>query len=466
MSTRRTRSPFVAPLTVCLLAAGVPTAAFAGPPEGDADGSVSLSTDSGGEAAADVSDDADGEEKCTKGWVRCFAPERNMGEIGLYGGLFFANDNHDFYNPSTRPAEPLWLLSADLGLRGAYFPLSFLGIEAEGGLIPTRVRNANDDSALLYTVRGHLLLQLPIFSVVPFLLGGAGVMGVSSGPNALGNDADPAAHWGGGVKVHLNKWLALRLEGRHVLAARASEQQNVVSHGEILLGLSVTLRPKPKPIPPPDPDRDKDGFLNEVDMCPDTAGVDPDGCPPKDSDGDGFMDPDDACPDEPGVEPDGCPIPDTDGDGFLDPDDGCPDEPETKNGFEDNDGCPDEIPEEVKVFTGVIAGIEFEFRKSDIRPGSKPVLDKAIALLKEYPDLRLEISGHTDNVGTREVNVELSKARADAVREYLVAGGIDESRLVTRGAGPDEPIGDNETEEGRAKNRRTEFKIIEQAKAD
>jgi OOP family OmpA-OmpF porin len=188
--------------------------------------------------------------------------------------------------------------------------------------------------------------------------------------------------------------------------------------------------------------------------------VAPDGCPAKDTDKDGFFDPDDQCREVPGVAPDGCPPPDTDGDGFIDAKDGCIHEPETKNGYEDEDGCPDEVPEVVREFTGVIAGIEFDFGLDEIRPATRDVLDRAIKILKEYPTILLEISGHTDNIGDRAANIDLSKRRAEAVRKYLIDGGIDASRLMSRGAGPDESIAPNDTEEGRAKNRRTEFKIV------
>jgi len=181
----------------------------------------------------------------------------------------------------------------------------------------------------------------------------------------------------------------------------------------------------------------------------------------------GILDEDDKCPNIPEdkdgfQDEDGCPEGnknDRDGDGILDDVDKCPNDPETKNGFEDEDGCPDEVPEEVKEFTGVIEGIEFEFGKADIRDVSKSVLDRAIGILKEYDTIRLEISGHTDNVGTREQNLELSKDRAEAVKKYFVDHGIAEARLTTRGAGPDEPRDTNDTEDGRAKNRRTEFTI-------
>ena len=81
-------------------------------------------------------------------------------------------------------------------------------------------------------------------------------------------------------------------------------------------------------------------------------------------------------------------------------------------------------------------------------------------MLKEFPDVRVEISGHTDTDGDRDHNLDLSARRAEAVKRYLVDAGIDGARLQTRGAGPDEPIADNATKAGKAQNRRIEFKLI------
>jgi OOP family OmpA-OmpF porin len=208
------------------------------------------------------------------------------------------------------------------------------------------------------------------------------------------------------------------------------------------------------------PDTDQDGILDDADKCISVPGVAPDGCPP-DADGDGIVDKDDQCPKERGEAPTGCPAPkDTDGDGIVDPNDKCPKEAENKNGYEDTDGCPDVIPEKIKQFTGVIQGITFEHNKAAIRPTSKPTLDKAAAVLKEFSQLRIAISGHTDNTGTREKNVQLSTERAESVKKYLVEQGIDASRVETRGAGPDEPVDSNATPAGRERNRRIEFKLL------
>jgi outer membrane protein OmpA-like peptidoglycan-associated protein len=394
-------------------------------------------------------------------WLHRWAPERLMGEIGIYGGLFLPSEQHDFYNPDSGH-KPLWILNGEVGIRAAFFPLRYLGVEAEGEFVPAKVRTSTNDLAPIWGARGHLIAQLPMWNVAPFLLVGAGAMGAASNPVILGHDVDPAVHWGGGVKIYINRWVGVRIDGRHVLAAKQATQNSVTSHAEVQLGLIFTLgRAKPFVAPPPNPDRDGDGFLNERDDCPDTPGVSPDGCPPRDTDEDGWVDTEDACPYEAGVEPDGCPIRDKDGDGIPDEKDQCIDRPETDNGFEDEDGCPDEIPDELREFTGVIQGIQFETKSTAITADSKPTLDRAIKVLEEYPDIRIEIVGHTDNVGAPEDNDKLSKDRAAAVKTYLVEGGIDDSRIETKGKGESQPIATNETEEGRAQNRRTEFKILQ-----
>jgi outer membrane protein OmpA-like peptidoglycan-associated protein len=207
-------------------------------------------------------------------------------------------------------------------------------------------------------------------------------------------------------------------------------------------------------------DKDGDGFKDDVDKCIDEPGVAPDGCPIPDTDGDGFKDDVDKCIDEPGVAPDGCPIRDTDGDGIMDPDDQCVKEPETKNNYLDTDGCPDEVPKEVEKFTGVIQGIFFDTNKAAIKPASRTTLDGAVEVLKKFDSVRVEISGHTDSSGKYDHNVDLSGRRAEAVKKYLTDAGIDAGRIETRGAGPDEPIADNKTKAGKAKNRRIEFKLL------
>jgi outer membrane protein OmpA-like peptidoglycan-associated protein len=216
--------------------------------------------------------------------------------------------------------------------------------------------------------------------------------------------------------------------------------------------------PEPEPPPPPSAlrDFDGDGFMDPQDRCPREAGVGPLGCP-ADGDGDGVVDGKDACPKDAGTAANGCP--DGDGDGIADAGDSCPDRAETVNGYEDRDGCPDALPKDLLKATGIMRGVQFEPDKDVLKRSALPVLDRAIKALKKYPEVRIEISGHTDSTGDPS-NGGMSRPRAEAVKKYLVERGIEEARLEVRGAGSDEPIDTNKTASGRARNRRIEFTIL------
>ncbi len=223
----------------------------------------------------------------------------------------------------------------------------------------------------------------------------------------------------------------------------------------------------------PDGDKDRDGIEDGEDKCPTMAESkngykDEDGCPDDpDSDGDGVEDSKDKCPKEAETmnsyqDEDGCPdkVPDTDKDGIDDLIDKCPKEPEIKNSYQDDDGCPDKIPEKLKKFAGAIKGIEFEVGSAKIVPKSFALLDNAVVVLKEFKDTGIEISGHTDNTGSADLNKQLSLDRADSVKSYFVDKGIDAGRITTVGYGPERPVADNKKPAGRAKNRRIEFKLM------
>ena len=219
----------------------------------------------------------------------------------------------------------------------------------------------------------------------------------------------------------------------------------------------------------PDPDNDKDGVLDADDKCPlkaeDKDGFeDSDGCPDPDNDKDGVLDVDDKCPnqaeDKDGFEDaDGCPDPDNDKDGVLDEEDKCPDKPEIVNGYKDQDGCPDTKPE-VQVEAGksiVLEGVNFDSGKATLQAGSEEPLGKVLRTLQENPEITLQIQGHTDNQGKAQLNRELSQRRADTVKAWLVEHGVEAARLEAKGFGPDKPLVDNGTADGRARNRRIEF---------
>ncbi len=226
-------------------------------------------------------------------------------------------------------------------------------------------------------------------------------------------------------------------------------------------------------VPDYDPDRDGDGYPDSVDKCPDVKedGAEPnptDGCPKEaDSDNDGIPDSKDKCPNEPedkdGIQDeDGCPEEDADNDKVPDVEDRCPLEPGPRSKIAEKNGCPSltKVTEDGEV--ALMRPIEFDTGKATIKPVSFEILDEVVTLMEAREDIRIFISGHTDTVGGRDMNLKLSKDRAASVLAYLVSKGISQSRLSSEGYGPDRPKADNNTAEGRAKNRRVDFKILEE----
>jgi outer membrane protein OmpA-like peptidoglycan-associated protein len=245
------------------------------------------------------------------------------------------------------------------------------------------------------------------------------------------------------------------------------------------------------------PDRDGDGITDADDDCPEVAGIPKfKGCP--DTDGDGIQDKDDDCPsvygleiykgcpdtDEDGIpDPkDDCPTakglpeykgcPDTDGDGLPDPQDDCP----FDVGPVSNKGCPVKVlqapvkvepikvtltAEEQEIINKVFSNLQFETGKAVIKESSYASLDELAALMKKKPNFKLQIDGHTDNVGSASLNKTLSEKRANAAKSYLESKGVDLGRITAKGHGMSKPIAPNNTPEGRAKNRRVEFLIVE-----
>jgi outer membrane protein OmpA-like peptidoglycan-associated protein len=226
-------------------------------------------------------------------------------------------------------------------------------------------------------------------------------------------------------------------------------------------------------------DRDKDGVANRFDKCPWTPGLkDFDGCP--DSDGDGIPDSQDSCADVPGLKhfngcpdsdgdgipnyDDACPYqagpakfmgcPDTDGDGIPDSEDKCPNEA----GPLSNEGCPippPPLPPPAPVREHEMTEpILFEVGRAKISDVSLPILAEAIMELNTHENAFIMIDGHTDITGGNVINDALSYRRANAVRKYLIDMGANPKHLIAVGHGSREPIADNSTVEGRAKNRR------------
>ena len=219
------------------------------------------------------------------------------------------------------------------------------------------------------------------------------------------------------------------------------------------------------------PDRDADKIPDHLDACPDVAGIptsDPktNGCPDRDKDQ--IPDHLDACPDEPGVASDdpkknGCPLPkDSDGDGIMDPEDACPKDPGPRHEDPKKNGCPVARVEKGQII--IREQVQFAYNSDRILKASDFILEAVQKILEENPEIgRISVEGHTDSKGSDAYNKELSMRRARSVMRWLVNHGIKRARLEAHGQGEERPIDTNETEEGRANNRRVEFHIREQA---
>lgn len=206
------------------------------------------------------------------------------------------------------------------------------------------------------------------------------------------------------------------------------------------------------------PDRDNDGVADKDDKCPDTAGTAKNnGCPElvtePDKDGDGVPDSIDPCPNKAGTFG-GCP--DTDGDGVPDNKDKCPATPGTVA----NNGCPEVKKEVTERLAYAAKAVQFETAKAILKNESYSILDEIVVIMRDNADYTLAISGYTDDVGSDERNLELSKDRAKACYDYLVFRGIKQDRLRHAGFGEARPIASNDTNAGRELNRRVEFELL------
>ena len=424
-------------------------------------------------------------------------------ELGVFGGYhYFARDNLLGRDVGSSDENRL-KQTGTFGMRLGFIVHPLVSLEAELGLTPTTATSAQYGTAVVmdFNYRAHLLVHVLKGKIRPFLLaGGGGNTSSSSNPSVVHQDTDGEFHVGIGSKFDIQKNWGVRIDGRlYIVPSTNQDKIYATNDFEATLGFyGLFGGPKEVPkvvnvlVPVVNPDLDGDGIPNTKDLCPNESGIPensgcPDkdtdgdlivdrldkcptekgpeengGCPDKDSDGDMVVDRLDKCPQDKGVpENGGCPDTDTDKDGIADRLDKCPNEPETVNGYKDGDGCPDELPKEVKKYTaGAVKGINFANGKADLLPTSNVVLGEIVKVLVDYPDVKIEVQGHTDNVGERNANIDLSKARADNVRKYFLSKGIAEIRITAVGYGPDKPIADNKKAAGKAKNRRVELHLV------
>jgi OmpA-OmpF porin, OOP family len=380
-----------------------------------------------------------------------------------------------------------------LGLRGGYNFTKNLGVEGFFNFVPTESNSLpGNPNVKVYGLGIEGLYHfMPESRLVPFVAVGVG----GSRYSLAGADTDRdrfTVDYGAGLKFFLTDNLALRADVRHVILPLHDRFNELLYTVGLNFSFGGAKKAMPEvvatraaepaaaaPVVAEVKDSDGDGVPDDLDKCPGTppgVQVDKDGCP-LDSDNDGVPDYLDKCPGTPAgvqVDKDGCPL-DSDNDGVPDYLDKCPGTPAGVK--VDKDGCPPPPPPPVvqkvapKPATPMEAAIvekgrvtlnvEFDTAKAIVKKQYHEEIAKLAAVMKKYPDLKITIEGHTDNVGGLAYNEKLSQRRADAVKNYLVAKfGIEASRLTAKGYGMIKPIDSNGTPEGRQKNRRVEAAAV------
>ena len=318
-----------------------------------------------------------------------------------------------------------------------------------GSYVSYTIPNHTPSSSDKFLLEGDASLNFKMVSekywVQPYLLAGVGAQMYG------GTYFGAFIPTGVGLKVNLFDDAHFFITSQYrIPVTKGSVEYHFFNQFGIAGRIGQKKEPVVKALPPLPVDTDNDGIIDRLDKCPSVPGLTKyDGCPVPDTDKDGINDEEDKCPTEPGpASNQGCPFKDTDDDGIVDDQDKCP----TVAGVKENDGCP-AIP-------GFDAkNVQFVSGKATLSKNAAVNLDEMAAYLLKYPELKLVINGHTDNVGSAAVNQRLSERRAAAAKNYLVKKGVGADRITTAGYGMTQPIVDNNTASNRALNRRTEFKI-------
>ena len=360
----------------------------------------------------------------------------------------------------------------------------------------------NNTDAFNYTsLDGILKYNLTSGKILPYLFAGYGISIFSDGVEKEGifpsGESGRTTSGGLGINIPINDKLNINLSSSY---RRSLEINDSFNHLQHIIGLSYNfgsgdadkdgVSDKKDDCPNIPglkeyngcPDSDGDTIIDKEDKCPKIAGIlefngcldtdgdgisDPDdecpkraglielsGCP--DSDGDGVSDPNDECIYKSGpIENSGCPWPDADGDGIYDKDDLCVDEV----GTIENKGCPELSSEIIKTLNQFGSRINFAANSNNIY-GKKnfEVLNNIVKVLNENLEGGIIIEGYSSSDGEEKYNIELSIMRAESIRDYLIYQGISLERIKVLGLGESTPISDNGSPEGRASNRRVQFK--------
>lgn len=328
-------------------------------------------------------------------------------------------------------------------------------------------RDVDSKADLAFGLGADLLLLQRNGRTSAFVLGGIGAIREDI---SRVESVAPYANFGVGFMGTIARQLSYRAELRGVYDinedAAPGSGKDEVFEPRLNIGLQYGFDFGQAPVVLP-VDSDGDGVVDASDLCPSTppgSVVDATGCPAAvvDTDGDGVLDTLDQCPDTPVgtvVDGTGCPPPvpgvdpDLDTDGVRNELDKCPGTPPS---FKvDVVGCMVEQ-------TVALQNVNFEFGSDQLTAGAKTILDGIAGSLLAQTTVKVLVTGHTDALGPQSYNLSLSQRRAKSVMLYVIEKSVEPTRLSADGEGEFSPVASNDTEEGRAQNRRVEFKIIAQ----
>jgi outer membrane protein OmpA-like peptidoglycan-associated protein len=385
-----------------------------------------------------------------------FVGPRTFADNALLGYL----ENED-YHPHLESGVGWGLRVAKQFIAPWFYP------ELELLFVPTETNSVgNADPARVYWLEPRMQVRfelLPERRVLPFLVvGGGSPISLSSARRTFNSGITGEGYVGGGLRFDTQKGFLLRLDGR--LAVQPAATNGVLAfEADFGLGVELVLGGPRKARP------DGEGDKTIV------AG------PPSDKDEDGLPDKTDKCPDRPEdtdsfEDADGCPDIDNDNDRVLDIADKCPTESENLNGYADDDGCIDALPPDVEALRGTIEGLIYAEGETAVRPTAQKAIEALAKTMLAQPTVKIVLIGHTDDreakafvtppkkgeppVDVASIATDVSRARAEAVRQALTSAGVPTGRMVVDGVGAEEPVTDNGTAKGRLANRRVELKLF------
>jgi OOP family OmpA-OmpF porin len=383
---------------------------------------------------------------------------------GWFGPRLFSSSSRLGYIDDA-PAHPDLQNAMAFGARVARPFIPWLVPELELALSPAStnaVGGARAANVFWFEPRIQLRFELwPGRRLQPFgVIGGGTPVALSTARKTFATSITGDGYLGGGVRFDTQKGFVLRFDARlAILPSEPGSSFGATPELDIGFGLEFQVGDRHRPTDA------------EVQRAK--------GPPPSDRDGDGVPDAQDACPDRPedvdGFEDgDGCPDIDNDLDRVLDIADKCPDVPETYNGFEDEDGCPDSVPADVDALRGTVEGLIYADGETVVHDSALPGIRKIAKLMTTHRSIRIVLIGHTDDREAKQfatgedgqpvpdldaLSADLSRARAEAVKNALIALGIPQSQILVEGRGGEEPVADNTKPRGRLANRRVEIKL-------